>query len=975
MAECIPQLVKCTFWLFCIVVIVVPRILDLNVFYARDELTIWSWSDQFIKAVWRGDAAATLTNSDYPGIPVFWAQAAFLAFKHSFPSLFPQAMVSLDQLPANRDIELLAEQRLMVGLLVSLQLLVVVWLTRRIWGQHIAILSAILLGLDPFSLSESRVLRLEMVSAGFVTLSLLGFLSYRQTRQHRWTIFSGIMAGLAVSSKTSAGLVVPCIWLLLLLEFVSGRVSRHVYNFRSTILAGLLWALGAVFIFWVVWPAMWVQPLAALEHLWRTGFAQAADRSVWGNIVFFWGQTIEGGDPGPWFYPVALAFRTTPLVWLGVALVFAHLLQSVLKTPKTLISSPAFSLLFSIAMLLIELTLIISKVDRFMVIFFPALNILAAIGLGSIGKALERKFTRFFKAHSVLAVSGVALFSALQLTQTLPAHPYYFTYWNPLLGGGRMAMNILPIGAGEGIDLAMEYLNSQPDVEALTVVCGGSKPWCEHTFKGRTLRFATYASGEWFAADYATFYISHLQRGRYPKHIVDFFMRQEPVYRVELNGATYVWVFRVPKVEHFAGPWNELAGQARLLGFDLGESSRAAGDVVKAKVWWENRGAGVDRLVLRLIDRRGYEWTRARLSPLPEFADTPPEQVSIVAGETAVQLPPSMPPGRYFWRIGVTSRDDTRLVGEFSLPAQADKLVITSTPLLSEPSQFDIAVRLDDQLAPEVKLLGYTLSGQLINAETPIYLILYWQAVGIPQDYQVVLRLVNESGKEVAQWRGRPAYNEYPMNHWSPGQIVQDIWPLQVDPQTIPGKYTLLVSLSGTDESTNTQQLSFANRFSSIPDLQVWPHPVNFDIPNMQFEINARFGSKLAMLGYDLYFETDGSNTGALLPTFYWQSQASFEGTFNLRLNLWEADTGQRLAEWNVALGNKEAKTVWQEREVIATPYRFELNALPGRRYHLDIALFEIGTAQPLTVMDPNGRESTFLRLENIQDKIVVLLK
>ncbi|HXW01675.1 MAG TPA: glycosyltransferase family 39 protein, partial [Anaerolineae bacterium] len=209
-------------WLLVIALVVTPRVFDLNIFYARDELAIWPWADQFALAVWAGDPAATLTASDYPGIPMFWAQTLFLTFKYTFPSLFPHTMLPFEALAQDRSIELLAERRLAAGLLVSLQLIAALWLVRRLFGWPVALLSAILLGLDPFSLSEARLLRLEMTSALFACLSLLVYLLYWRERRS-WLLFvSGIMAGLGVSSKTSAGLIVPFIWLLLGLDFLWG---------------------------------------------------------------------------------------------------------------------------------------------------------------------------------------------------------------------------------------------------------------------------------------------------------------------------------------------------------------------------------------------------------------------------------------------------------------------------------------------------------------------------------------------------------------------------------------------------------------------------------------------------------------------------------------------------------------------------------------------------------------------------------
>ncbi|RME70276.1 MAG: hypothetical protein D6784_16980, partial [Chloroflexi bacterium] len=57
------------------------------------------------------------------------------------------------------------------------------------------------------------------------------------------------------------------------------------------------------------------------------------------------------------------------------------------------------------------------------------------------------------------------------------------------------------------------------------------------------------------------------------------------------------------------------------------------------------------------------------------------------------------------------------------------------------------------------------------------------------------------------------------------------------------------------------------------------------------------------------------------------------------------------------------ARQVWQAGEVLAAGYRLELDALPGERYHLDVALLPAGAAEPV---------GDSVRIEDVQDKIVV---
>lgn len=994
-------------WLLILAVIITPRVVDLDVFFGRDELTIWTWADEFTLAVRAGDPAGTLTQSDYPGIPMFWVQTAFLSVKVSFPALFQGTLVPLDQLSEGRSLDLLAERRLAGGLFISLQLLACVWLVRRLFGRPVALLSAIFLGLDPFSLTEARLLRLEMMSALFATLSILTYLVYLRGRQRRWLLVSGLLAGLGVSSKTSAGLIVPFIWLLLLLDFLLSASPVWLTRLKRMIADGLVWAAAASGMFWLIWPAMWVKPLAALRHVFLLGLAQAANRSVWGENVFFWGQVIEGGDPGPTFYPVVFAFRTTPLTWLGLAgaLIMSGLTIRQQRTGRPLPEwialnrsqqpsaelwrfpwpAAAVALLLAYMILVtLELSFIISKVDRFLLLVFPILNIVSALGLAALIQLIIPKIITTHTAHPVPRTTQyaflftIALILALQLSITLPAHPYYFTYWNPWAGGGRTAMDILPLGSGEGIDEAMDFLNHRPNAAESSVVCGASWPWCSGVFKGETYRSASFFDGTWITADYAALYISHLQREQFPPEIVEFFQQKPPLYQVDFGGATYVWLYEVPQVSHFAGRLNDLAGVGRLLGYDLEPALEhgaggQAGTTIEASLWWVNRGGGVDNLILRLVDETAYEWSRAPVIPLPEYAQIPAAQDAVVSGAAALTIPPGTPPGLYFLRIGAVEPGTGQLVGEFTMPDDANQIVVLPGRIFTNPAQFAILHPADAALAPDITLLGYAPPEQVLTADLPTWLTLTWQATARPADYVVELTLVDAAGAEITRWQGRPGHDHYPTIDWQAGEIVRDVWALQVPSETPPGLYDLELRLRRTDGSASSHVEMF-----KIKNLEVWPQPVTYEVADMQAALGIDFGDRLTLLGYDLYFDADGLGGGSLAPVFYWQSQSDMEAVFDLGLTLRAADSGQVTGEWHVPLGRgardtrDTPKRLWKSGEVVTTIYRLEAEVTPGQRYHLDLSLASLpgGQLKPVTT-DPTDRRQ-YIRIEDVQDKIVV---
>jgi hypothetical protein len=70
-------------------------------------------------------------------------------------------------------------------------------------------------------------------------------------------------------------------------------------------------------------------------------------------------------------------------------------------------------------------------------------------------------------------------------------------------------------------------------------------------------------------------------------------------------------------------------------------------------------------------------------------------------------------------------------------------------------------------------------------------------------------------------------------------------------------------------------------------------------------------------------------------------------------------------------LGVDGYKTHWKAAEVTTTIYRLEAEALAGP-YHLDIALQDRANDRWIPVLTTGESATTELRIENIQDKIVV---
>jgi hypothetical protein len=306
------------------------------------------------------------------------------------------------------------------------------------------------------------------------------------------------------------------------------------------------------------------------------------------------------------------------------------------------------------------------KQDRYLLPIFPALSTLATIGylyfLRTTHYALRT--THYLSRFTWLAPLTILF---IQAAFILPTYPYYFSFYNPLAGGGRAAARLLQVGWGEGLNEAAAYLNTLPQAESLKVVSWYSTTF-EPYFKGQTIykideEKISRSPKPGLAADYVVFYINQTQRQLPSEGVLQYFQTQSPVYTVTLNGLDYAWIYPSVEMQHVLPGEVRLVGQSELLGYNLADeagqavSSAYPESVVFLSVFWEWQGqAEGDKLRVSLVDEAGN--TRGYGNPIDTIA----------------------PVSRGEWLDGMVARDDFALVifsdtspGEYYLSAWLDR--------------------------------------------------------------------------------------------------------------------------------------------------------------------------------------------------------------------------------------------------------------------------------------------------------------
>ncbi|MFQ5577568.1 MAG: hypothetical protein ACE5G8_11350, partial [Anaerolineae bacterium] len=112
------------------------------------------------------------------------------------------------------------------------------------------------------------------------------------------------------------------------------------------------------------------------------------------------------------------------------------------------------------------------------------------------------------------------------------------------------------------------------------------------------------------------------------------------------------------------------------------------------------------------------------------------------------------------------------------------------------PAQFGGGLRLLETAYGDASGAGPPDAAQVPSGETA-WVVLHWQAGGPqPEDYQTSLRLVDAAGRVISQ-ADNPFRSRWhiPPTGWHPGEDIFDYYLLKIPPGTLPGPYTLDVSV------------------------------------------------------------------------------------------------------------------------------------------------------------------------------------
>lgn len=422
-----------------------------------------------------------------------------------------------------------------------------------------------LVALDPYLLAHSKVLHLDAMLA-LLSLTAVVALAAAERPGRRGLAGAGLaggIAGLALLAKVTAVLLLP-----FTLGWFAWRAWRE-RQWRPALTGLLVWGALAALVYGALWPSMWVNPVATVLQVLGKAEEEGASPHESGN--FFLGRPVE--DPGPLFYPVAGAFRSTPWVLLGALGLLAAGLWWIWRSRRGSVPgpglaaaggdiAPALSLVLRLTAWALFFGLVMTvgpkKFDRYLLPALVALDLAVGVGIVTLlryavavrrGPGPQATFESTTGALVGSAglpgagwVLGVAvLLVTLQAIAAARSLPYPMGYYNPLVGGGPAAARVLLLGWGEGYDLAADWLNAQPDAANLEA-SARSQTVFGPRFVGRSRSAEGYRPGR---TDYVVLYANQVQRRRNDDLVAAYADNPalRPAFVGRIAGVDYVWVY------------------------------------------------------------------------------------------------------------------------------------------------------------------------------------------------------------------------------------------------------------------------------------------------------------------------------------------------------------------------------------------------------------------------------------------------
>lgn len=544
-----------------IILFLAPRVPKINSFVTLDEPSWLSQGANFYYALGQREFENTVYEYQ-PAVTTMWIIAlGMLAY---FPEYRGFGQGYLDYEKGRLDpfmyehgydpLVLLTYARLIQVLVILILFLFLYSMLQRFIPKMGAAFVIVFVSFDPYYLGLTRMLTHEAMVSLFVLVSLMALVVYLlRDRRLVFLVISGVAAGLAQLTKSSAIAMLAGVGVLFLMQMVQDRQQGWGKAFLHHAKIFALWLVFLAVTYFIFWPGMWVAPGKMLYEVYGNAFSyafQGARLKVTEDLDVSQ-FSLNVNLMGIWGVARVLLYRTTLFTWLGVLLAFALpftrdrklVRQNRLLFTLLLTNAVAFILLIGIAQGRNSPHYILSS--------YLSLNLLAGLGWFYVFHWIT---SRVSARQAQLQYTGLVAVLLLQVWSAMSFFPYYFTYRNPILHLAGWYGDHPQKPYGEGLEFAAHYLAGLPAATDSTALVYYSRGCFSYFYPGKSVSFRPYYVDGAHAidllsniqsADYLVVYYANQGGMEKYQAYLNVLSAVEPMHVIWMDGYEYVRIYKV----------------------------------------------------------------------------------------------------------------------------------------------------------------------------------------------------------------------------------------------------------------------------------------------------------------------------------------------------------------------------------------------------------------------------------------------
>ncbi len=524
-----------------------PRLAGLRDFLIVDEPDWYMASANFYYAVTHFDfAKAAFTY--HPAVTTMWVGT--LAMLLVFPEYRGLGQGYLNRKEIDGffiehgvlPLEVIATMRMVQVLVIAVLFLLIFFLLKKLFDQRLAFGIAVLVSSEPFFIGHSRVINHEGLLVQFMLISIIAFMIYVQRgREFRYLALSGVAAGLANLSKSSALVLFPLMALMLLED---GWLDALKTDLRHILKSYGIWLGLLVVTYIALWPGMWVAPGKMLYGIYGEAFSYLF-RGV--GLAVEEASTTDLSTLAEIKLHISnILLRTTPVLSLGVLLT----LWSAFK--RNLLERKERLLILNMLVMALGILLIYSLAGgrnslHYFLLIYIALSVISALGYMAFFRFLAEKFSWDINPLSYLGTVGLG---AILLWLASTQFPYYYTYYDPIVAALNPTQD-KTYGYAEGLELAAEYLAAKENAADLTVTSWYARGPFSYYFPGQVeyIYLDPNVDEEFVIrlrdSDYMVIYYPQQLRRNIPANLLATLEPYTPEKTIEWNGDPYMGIYNL----------------------------------------------------------------------------------------------------------------------------------------------------------------------------------------------------------------------------------------------------------------------------------------------------------------------------------------------------------------------------------------------------------------------------------------------